>query len=125
MNKVALTIIAVAAIGAMAWIFTADGPAAEGSNVEIKDGVQYITVDARGGYFPQVSTAQSGIPSKLVMKTYNTFDCSASLVIRDLGYRKILDMNSKETIDLGTPEAGKIVQGVCSMGMYSFQVRFN
>ena len=125
MNKPVLVIISLAIVLAIGWILAADSPSADGSNVEIKDGVQYITVDARGGYFPRNSLAQAGIPSKLVMKTYGTFDCSSSLVIHELNFRKILDMNTEEIVDLGIPEAGKVVQGVCSMGMYSFEVRFN
>ena len=44
-------------------------------NVEIKDGVQYITINARGGYSPKVSSAKPGIPTKLIVKTNGTYDC--------------------------------------------------
>lgn len=94
-------------------------------NVEIKEGVQYVTVNAKGGYFPKASTAKAGIPTKLVMRTDGTYDCSASLVIRSLGFQKILAQTGEEVIDLGTPEAGKPLKGLCSMGMYNFVVNFN
>jgi len=94
-------------------------------NNEIKDGVQYITVNAKGGYSPRVSTAKAGIPTKLIIKTSGTYDCSAALVIRSLGFQKILAQTGKEVIDVGTPKVGQSLQGVCGMGMYSFQVRFN
>mgnify|MGYP000888536555 FL=1 len=61
-----------------------------GENSEIKDGIQYITVNARGGYSPKVSMAKAGIPTKLIVKTNGTYDCSASLVIRAVGFQKIL-----------------------------------
>ena len=93
-------------------------------NSEIKDGVQYITINAKGGYSPKSSLAKSGIPTKLIVKTDNTFDCSASLAIRSIRYQKILPQNGKETIDIGTPKAGDELRGVCSMGMYSFVVNF-
>ena len=94
-------------------------------NVQIKDAVQYVTIDAQAGYSPKVSTAKAGIPTKLVIKTNGTYDCSASLVIRSIGYQKILSQTGEEVIDIGTPKAGQPIQGLCSMGMYNFQVQFN
>ncbi|HEY5588657.1 MAG TPA: hypothetical protein VIK86_06855, partial [Candidatus Paceibacterota bacterium] len=35
-------------------------------NVEIKDGIQYVTIDAKGGYSPRTSNAKAGIPTKLI-----------------------------------------------------------
>lgn len=93
-------------------------------NVEIRDGVQYITINARGGYAPAVSEAQASIPTKLIVKTNGTYDCSSSLVIRSIGYKKILSQTGEEVIDLGTPQA-ETLQGLCSMGMYNFAVNFN
>ncbi len=93
-------------------------------NVEIRDGVQYVTITARGGYSPKVSPAQANIPTKLIVKTNGTYDCSAALVIRSIGYQKILPQTGEEIIDLGTPEKG-MLQGLCSMGMYNFVVNFN
>lgn len=94
-------------------------------NSQIKDGIQYITINARGGYTPKVSTAKAGIPTKLLIKTNGTYDCSASLVIHSLGYRKILPQTGETVIDIGTPKAGTPLQGVCGMGMYNFLVNFN
>ena len=93
-------------------------------NVEVKDGIQYVTINVRGGYTPRVSLAKAGIPTKLIMKTSGTFDCSSSLVIRSIGYQKILPQNGSEVIDIGTPVVGKPLQVVCGMGMYSFVVNF-
>lgn len=96
----------------------------DAQNVEIRDGVQYVTIHARGGYSPRVSTAQANIPTKLVVKTDGTYDCSLALVIRSIDYQKILPQTGEEVIDLGTPEVGTL-QGLCSMGMYNFVVNFN
>lgn len=92
-------------------------------NVEVKDGVQYITIDAKGGYWPNLSKAQAGVPTKLVVKTDNTYDCSSALSIRDINYKKILPKSGEELIDLGTPLVG-VMQGLCSMGMYQFKINF-
>jgi hypothetical protein len=94
-------------------------------NSVIKDGIQYITIDAKGGYSPRSSNAKAGIPTKLIVKTNGTYDCSASLVIRSVGFQKILQNTGEEVIDIGTPKAGEPLQGVCGMGMYNFLVNFN
>lgn len=92
-------------------------------NVEVKDGVQYVTITARGGYTPRITEIQGNTPTKLIVKTNSTYDCSAALVIRSIGFQKTLAPNGEEIIDLGTPKSGSKIQGVCSMGMYSFQLR--
>jgi len=93
------------------------------SNVEIVDGVQIIEIVAKAGYSPKQTKAKANIPTKLVVKTSGTFDCSLDLVIRSIGYKKMLAQFGEETIDLGVPKNGKL-QGMCSMGMYSFNVDF-
>lgn len=93
-------------------------------NVEMRGGVQYVTISARGGYSPRVTTAEANIPTKLIVKTNGTYDCSRALVIRSIGYQKILPQTGEEIIDLGSPKSGTL-QGLCSMGMYNFAVVFN
>ncbi|PIR94835.1 hypothetical protein COT95_02025 [Candidatus Falkowbacteria bacterium CG10_big_fil_rev_8_21_14_0_10_37_6] len=93
-------------------------------NSQMIDGVQYITINAKTGYSPKISRALAGVPTKLIVKTNGTYDCSASLVIRSLGFQKILAQTGEEVIDVGTPQAGQSLQGVCSMGMYNFLVNF-
>lgn len=70
------------------------------SNIEIRDGVQYITIMARGGYKPQATNAQAGMPTKLLVETNNTYDCSLALVVSKVGYRDILPSNGTTEIDL-------------------------
>lgn len=94
-------------------------------NVEIRDGIQYVTIEAKGGYSPRVSTAKAGIPTKLFIKTNGTYDCSSALVIRSLGYQKVLSQTGVETIDIGTPQSGIPLKGTCGMGMYNFVINFS
>ena len=131
MNKTALIIITVALVIGIGIVFLGQSKNNSGTggselaqNVEIRDGVQYVTINARGGYSPRVSTAQANIPTKLIVKTNGTYDCSAALVIRSIGYQKILPNTGEEIIDLGTPQTGTL-QGLCSMAMYHFAVNFN
>lgn len=135
MNKTTSIIIALALVVGLGIIFTAGSkskidtkstdPVANIQNSEIKDGVQYITINAKSGYTPELSNAKAGIPTKLIVKTNGTYDCSSSLVINSLGYRKILQQKGEEVIDIGTPKAGEPLQGVCSMGMYNFLINFS
>ncbi len=129
MNKTVSIIITLGLVVAIGIIFIG-GSKKDNNNigstqsVEIKDGVQYITIDAKGGYSPQITEAKGGIPTKLIVKTNGTYDCSASLVIRSLGFQKILPNTGKTEIDLGIPKSGEPLQGVCGMGMYNFQINF-
>lgn len=130
MNKTASIIVAIASIVSLGVVLF-DGPSNNLSlkesnlqNVEIRDGIQYITINARGGYSPRVTVAKADLPTKLVVKTNGTYDCSAALVIKSIGYKKVLPQTGEEVIDLGVPKEGT-VQGLCSMGMYNFSVNFN
>ncbi len=101
------------------------GEATQSQNIEIRDGVQYVTITAKGGYSPRITQIRGGLPTKLVVKTDGTYDCSASLVVRSVGFQKILQPTGEEVIDLGTPKSGDKVQGVCGMGMYNFLINFS
>ena len=125
MNKNILISICVSAalIGGTLYLIAQEpNPQEGGNNVEMRDGVQYVTVTAQGGYFPRLSDVQSGIPTKLIVRTNGTYDCSASLVIRDVGYQKILPATGEEVIDLGVLKSGQELQGMCGMGMYNFSI---
>jgi plastocyanin domain-containing protein len=133
MNKTASIIITLALIVGLGIVFmggskpnnnkTASTKSVQ--NVEIRDGVQYITINAKGGYSPKISSAKAGIPTKLIVKTNGTYDCSASLKIQAIGFQKILAQTGEEVIDIGTPKAGEPLQGLCSMGMFNFVVNFS
>jgi plastocyanin domain-containing protein len=132
MNKTSLIIVTLALVVGLAIVFWGGSKSKNSNavsvqtvqNVEIRDGIQYVTIDAKGGYSPEMSTAKAGIPTKLIVKTNGTYDCSSSLVIRSIGYQKILAQTGEEVIDIGTPKAGVPLQGLCSMGMFNFVVNF-
>ena len=100
---------------------TTEEPVASG---EIREGVQYATINVRSGYTPRAMVLQAGIPTRLIMRARDTYDCSSSVVIPQLNYRKLLAPTGEETIDLGTHAAGDEIRGTCAMGMYSFSIRF-
>jgi plastocyanin domain-containing protein len=128
-NIIISTIMSVAIVGGMLY-FISDNTESlnnreitQSNNVEIKDGVQYVTIEAKGGYSPRLSEIKEGLPTKLIVKTDSTFDCSISLVIRSVDFQKVLQPTGEEVVDLGVPKLGDKIQGVCSMGMYSFQIK--
>ncbi len=121
-------IISIALIGGTLYFISnkstpSVGEVTQSQNIEIKDGVQYVTITAKGGYSPRITEIKGGLPTKLIVKTDGTYDCSASLVVRSVGFQKILQPTGEEVIDLGTPKSGDKVQGVCGMGMYNFQIK--
>lgn len=128
-NTIISIIISIAIIGGTLYFVSEkptnseNGGVARSQNVEIKDGIQYVTVSAQGGYSPRMSSIQPNLPTKLIVKTNGTYDCSASLVVRSAGFQKILQPTGEEVIDLGTPKSGEKIQGVCGMGMYNFQIK--
>ncbi len=118
-------VAALLAAGAAYWGLRAGVPEspADASNVTVVDGTQYVDITAKGGYAPRKSSAQAGLPTVLRVRTKGTFDCSSALRIPSLGYSRNLSQSEVTEIDLGTPKAGTL-QGLCSMGMYSFLIEF-
>ena len=94
-------------------------------NVSVVDGKQIITINAKGGYSPKVTTAKAGMPTVIKMDTQGTFDCSSALTIPSLGYRNNLPPSGETAIDVPPQKAGTTMRGLCAMGMYNFAVNFN
>lgn len=90
----------------------------------IADGKQIIDITAKGGYSPRAVTAKAGMPTVLRIRTSNTFDCSSSVVIPKLSYQKFLEPSGSEDIELSAEQAQGTLQGLCAMGMYNFQIKF-
>jgi len=129
----AVAIIGAALIIAGALVFSGGGSAGNGTqaptqqananNVTTENGKQIITIAARGGYQPRVSTAKAGVQTILRFITNGTYDCSSSIRIPSLNLSKVLPQTGATDIDLGTQTPGTL-RGTCGMGMYSFQVVF-
>lgn len=93
-------------------------------NVSLRAGVQYITIDVESGYQPRYTRAQSGVPTKLIMKSSGSYGCELALVIPSIRYSDMLPPSGNTEIDVGAGEAGESLSGMCSMGMYGFEVEF-
>lgn len=93
-------------------------------NVSMEGEKQVIEIDVKGGYSPKISTAQAGVPTVLRLKTNGTYDCSASVNIPAIGFRKTLETAGVTEVEVPAHIAQGTLDGTCSMGMYSFLVRF-
>lgn len=126
MNKSVSIVLTLGLVIALGIVFLGGGSKSQettGQNVEVKDGVQFITINAKGGYTPTKSIAKSDIPTILRFDTNGTFDCSSSVRIPSMNISKMLPQSGSTDIDLGNPKLGTL-QGTCGMGMYSFEVEF-
>jgi plastocyanin domain-containing protein len=124
----ALAMSAVA-IGWALWLGSVNPDAESGSTAVptvaiMVDGKQIIDITARGGYSPRIVLAKAGVPTVLRVTTSGTFDCSASVVIPQLSYQKFLRPSGTEEIAIPAEQAQGTLQGLCSMGMYNFQIKF-
>jgi plastocyanin domain-containing protein len=120
--------VAIVSLLIVSQVFVRGGDGARpGPDTEVvvmENGVQVITIAAKGGYSPQFIEAQSGVPTELRVTTNGTYDCSSSLVIPSLGYTKFLEPTGTETISISADQAQGSLDGTCGMGMYSFEIAF-
>lgn len=93
------------------------------SNVTMEGEKQVVTIDAKGGYLPEVSVAKAGVPTIVRFNTMGTFDCSASVSIPSRDVSQVLPQTGTTDIDIGINQKGPLT-GNCGMGMYPFQIEF-
>ncbi len=129
MNKqIIISLIITTLLVGGAIVFTRNSSSRDASgeiySATIIEGKQVVEIKAKGGYSPRIINAKAGIPTIVKMETTNTFDCSASLVIPEISYKKFLSPTGVEEIEISADKAQGTMQGLCSMGMYSFLINF-
>ena len=124
-----LFVIAATVVTVVAVVMFTRGGAKAGdttqTNVSVVGGSQIIEISAKGGYSPQNITAKADTATTLKIKTSGTFDCSSALTIPKLGYQTNLPPSGETVVDVPPQKAGSTLTGLCSMGMYSFTIRFD
>ena len=106
-------------------ISNSDVKAVDTNTVQQEDGVQIINVvSTSGGYFPEKINAKANIPTLLRLESKNSYGCERSFRIPKLNITEILPQEGITEIDLGTPKQGESILGSCSMGMYTFTIKF-
>ncbi len=71
-----------------------------------------------------LTEAKANMPTILRMNSKSTFDCSLALVIPKLGVNKMLPSSGTTDFQIAPQPVGSTINATCSMGMYSFQLRF-
>lgn len=89
------------------------------------NGTQVVSITAKGGYTPRVVRAKKGVATVLQVTTKETYDCSISLVIPSLKFREYLPPTGVKEITIPAEKAEGTINGLCSMGMYSFKIVFD
>jgi len=124
-----LFVIAATVVTVVAVVMFTRGGAKAGdttqTNVSVVGGRQIIEISAKGGYNPENITAKADTATTLKIKTSGTFDCSSALTIPKLGYQTNLPPSGETVVDVPPQKAGSTLTGLCSMGMYSFTIRFD
>jgi plastocyanin domain-containing protein len=127
-TSVLLFVIAAALVSVVGMTLHTRGGAKAGdttrTNVSVGGGSQTIEISAKGGFSPRDVTAKADTATTLKIKTSGTFDCSSSLTIPKLGYQTNLPPSGETVVDVPPQKAGSTLTGLCSMGMYSFTIRF-
>lgn len=95
------------------------------NNVVLNGNTQTISITAKGGYEPRNTTAKADTATTLKIQTSGTFDCSSSLVIPSLKYRKNLPPTGETVVEIPPQKSGTSIRGLCSMGMFNFTLNFN
>jgi sulfite exporter TauE/SafE len=89
------------------------------SAATVADGHQTIEITATAdGYSPSTATAQSGLPTTLVVHADGAQGCIRAFTIPDHNIMKILPTSGDIRIDLGTLPPGTL-DYACGMGMYT------
>ena len=94
------------------------------SAVREKNGTQIIHIVALHGYQPRRITAKASLPTVLEMEVTSSYDCSAALRIPALHLQQFLKPADTTLIPIPPQEAGTKLTGLCSMGMYRFDITF-
>lgn len=81
-------------------------------------------IKVKAGYLPREVVLPANMQNTLRFVTNNTYDCSASLYIRELNIEKFLPPTGETDIVIPAQPVGKEIIAGCSMGMYGFKLKF-
>ncbi len=95
------------------------------SAVREENGKQIIHIVAGHGYNPRLIAAKANKPTILEMELSAAYDCSAGLRIPALNVQQFLKTDGLTLITVPPQEAGSTLTGLCSMGMYKFDIKFS
>ena len=92
-------------------------------NVYFEDEIQIVEITSRmGGYFPRVTYAKAGVETVLRMESVNSYGCERAFRIPELQISEELPVQGPTDFLIGS-ELNELF-GTCSMGMYTFSIKF-
>ena len=95
------------------------------SNIAMNNGKQEITIVAWAGkYSPKITTAKAWIPTTLKIQWKNAYGCESAVRIPQLSYSNNLTPTGIDTVNLWEQKVWAVINGMCAMGMYNFQIKF-
>jgi Cu+-exporting ATPase len=118
LTEIAVTIAGLALIAVLARYFFQDRPATDAQMGALG---QEATVVVLGGYQPAVVRARTGAPLRLTFDRREDGDCSARVVIPDLGVNRFLAPFASTTVDVSTDRPGTF-DFACGMNMIHGQL---
>lgn len=93
---------------------------------QIVDGKQVIDLTATfSGYSPAIIEARANTDTVLKVSTKNAFGCANALTIPQLDVYHNLKPSDITEIQIGSQEPGTTIEGLCSMGMHRFVMKFS
>ena len=128
LNNIVIAIVIVVVLLGGFLLFSNKPASNEQSNVNsvsTSGDKQIIDLTAKVGYTPSTITAKAEKETILRVSTNETFDCSSGLRIPSLNISKNLPATGQTEIALGSQKAGTVIDGTCTMGMYSFKIKFS
>jgi len=76
------------------------------------------------GYLPDNLALPANLPIELHLITNHTRSCSRAFVIPELGVQELLPATGEKVIQIPAQKAGKTIDFMCSMGMYTGVFQF-
>lgn len=102
-------------IGIVIWWFF--GKRNSEQTAVLKNGVQQAAVVVDGGYKPETTVLQSGIPAKLIFIRKDASSCLEAVVFPDLGIQEKLSLKKENVISIPELKPGEYGYS-CGMRMY-------
>ncbi len=124
MKPIIISLVITAVIIGGAVMLVTDNRVASTANVTQENETQVIAINVKGDYQPALTEAKAGVPSVLRMASSGVYSCALALKVPKLGFQQYLPPTGTTDIPVPPQKAGSSIKGICSMGMYNFEVKF-
>jgi P-type Cu+ transporter len=113
MAEIGVTAGAMALMAALAWYFFGSR---RGARSEVRDGIQEVEIEVKGGYSPDLIHVRQGVPLRLVFDRREAGECTSRVVFEDLGVDAYLPPHERTAVELVPDRPGRF-RFACGMNM--------